>query len=283
MFRRLFLFSCLFISFSLMASAAGTACLNSSLADLWRLAGGNVDITVQEAVDRGFASPDAILVDSASGRNINTELLVSASPDLILGSVDTASHVRLKSFMEAKGFPMRLVELNSFRDFISVFKEFTDMTGRDDLYRKYGEGQREKITALVNEASRNDEKPRVLFIRAGSAFSSVKAKRADDHFAARIIEDLGGINIADEYDVLTDSLSLEAVLTANLDKILVVPQGDEQSSVSYVKELFSGPGWRDVMAISEGEVYFLPKELFHYKPNGRWAEAYAVMKEVLYG
>ena len=266
-----------------MASAAGTACLNSSLADLWRLAGGNVDITVQEAVDRGFASPDAVLVDSASGRNINTELLVSASPNLILGSVDTASHVRLKSFMEAKGFPMRLVELNSFRDFISVFKELTDMTGRDDLYKKYGEGQMEKITALVDEALRNDEKPRVLFIRAGSAFSSVKAKRADDHFAARIIEDLGGINIADEYDVLTDSLSLEAVLTANLDKILVVPQGDEQSSISYVKELFSGSGWRDVRAISEGEVYFLPKELFHYKPNGRWAEAYAVMKEVLYG
>ena len=132
MFRRLFLFLCL-AAFSMPLQAAGTACLSSSLADLWKLAGGNVDITVQEAVDRGFASPDAIIVDSSSGRSINSELIISADPDLTIGSVDTLSHVRLKGFMDGIGKRMLLLCLDSFDDFLSAFRELTEITGRDDL------------------------------------------------------------------------------------------------------------------------------------------------------
>ena len=280
--RRLFLLLCLIIISLMPLSAVKTACLNSSLADLWQLAGGSVDITVEESVERGFASPGALLVDSASGRNINTELLVAAEPDLVIGSADTASHVRLSSFLDKAGIDMILVDMDSFDDFLSVFHTLTDITGRSDLYEKYGEGQKTAIEEIIANAAGYESKPRVLFVRAGSAFSYVKAKRADDHFAAKIIEDLGAVNIADEYGMLTDSLSLEAVLESNADKILVVPQGDEDASIAYITDLFSQPGWRDVRAIENGSVYFLPKELFHFKPNGRWAEAYEMMEEVLY-
>lgn len=280
--RRLFLLLCLIIISLMPLSAVKTACLNSSLADLWKLAGGSVDITVEESVERGFASPEAILVDSASGRNINTELLVAAEPDLVIGSADTASHVRLSSFLDKAGIDMILVDMDSFDDFLSVFHTLTDITERSDLYEKYGEGQKTAIEEIIANAAGYESKPRVLFVRAGSAFSYVKAKRTDDHFAAKIIEDLGAVNIADEYGMLTDSLSLEAVLESNADKILVVPQGDEDASIAYITDLFSQPGWRDVRAIENGSVYFLPKELFHFKPNGRWAEAYEMMEEVLY-
>lgn len=280
--RRLFLLLCLIIISLMPLSAVKTACLNSSLADLWQLAGGSVDITVEESVERGFASPEALLVDSASGRNINTELLVAAEPDLVIGSADTASHVRLSSFLDKAGIDMILVDMDSFDDFLSVFHTLTDITGRSDLYEKYGEGQKTAIEEIIANAAGYESKPRVLFVRAGSAFSYVKAKRTDDHFAAKIIEDLGAVNIADEYGMLTDSLSLEAVLESNADKILVVPQGDEDASIAYITDLFSQPGWRDVRAIENGSIYFLPKELFHFKPNGRWAEAYEMMEEVLY-
>lgn len=279
---RLFLLLCLIIISLMPLSAVKTACLNSSLADLWQLAGGSVDITVEESVERGFASPKALLVDSASGRNINTELLVAAEPDLVIGSADTASHVRLSSFLDKAGIDMILVDMDSFDDFLSVFHTLTDITGRSDLYEKYGEGQKTAIEEIIANAAGYESKPRVLFVRAGSAFSYVKAKRADDHFAAKIIEDLGAVNIADEYGMLTDSLSLEAVLESDADKILVVPQGDEDASIAYITDLFSQPGWRDVRAIENGSVYFLPKKLFHFKPNGRWVEAYEMMEEVLY-
>ena len=198
------------------------------------------------------------------------------------GSADTASHVRLSSFLDKAGIDMILVDMDSFDDFLSVFHTLTDITERSDLYEKYGEGQKAAIEEIIAKAAGYESKPRVLFVRAGSAFSYVKAKRADDHFAAKIIEDIGAVNIADEYGMLTDSLSLEAVLESNADKILVVPQGDEDASIAYITDLFSQPGWRDVRAIENGSIYFLPKELFHFKPNGRWAEAYEMMEEVLY-
>ena len=283
MFKRLFLCLIIILCALFPVFSMRTACLNSSIADLWKLAGGSVDITVAEAQERGFADDSAILVDSSSGRNINLEVLISAEPDLVLGSVDTESHVRLKAFLCDISVDMLLIKQDSFDDFLSIFKTLTGITGRNDLYQEYGEGQREGIEELIEEAKEAEKKPRVLFIRAGSAFSYVKAKRAEDHFAARIIEELGGINVADEVEALTDSLSIEAILSADIDKIIIVSQGDESASRSYVENLFSQPGWRDVKAIREDAVVFLPKELFHFKPNGRWLEAYGVMKEVLYG
>ena len=260
-----------------------TACLNSSIADLFLLAGGSVDITVQDSIDRGFVPDDVLLADSASGMNINREILISGAPDLVLGSADSASHVKLKRFLDERGVDMILIKQDSFEDFLSVFRTLTEITGREDLFVKYGLGQKAGIEEIIEKCRGKEDKPCVLFVRAGSAFSSVRAKRADDHFAAGIIEDLGAANAADVNDVLTESLSLEAMITSDIDKILIVPQGDEEESIRYMNSLFSRPGWRDIKAVKEGEVHFLPKDLFHYKPNGRWAEAYAVMKEVLYG
>ena len=283
MFKKPFL--CLFMLLALLSPlhAFTTACLNSSIADLFLLSGGSVDITVQDSVDRGFVPDDVLLADSASGMNINREILISGAPDLVLGSADSASHVKLKRFLDERGVDMILIKQDSFEDFLSVFRTLTEITGRSDLFVKYGLGQKDDIEAIIEECRGKEDKPCVLFVRAGSAFSSVRAKRADDHFAAGIIEDLGAANAADVNDVLTESLSLEAMITSDIDKILIVPQGDEEESIRYMNSLFSRPGWRDIKAVKEGEVHFLPKDLFHYKPNGRWAEAYAVMKEVLYG
>ncbi|MBP1553187.1 MAG: hypothetical protein J6B21_03445, partial [Oscillospiraceae bacterium] len=48
------------------------AVLFSSFADIWVTAGGTVDITVAEAVERGFADETAALVDGGAGKTINT-------------------------------------------------------------------------------------------------------------------------------------------------------------------------------------------------------------------
>ena len=168
MFKRLFLCLIIILCALFPVFSMRTACLNSSIADLWKLAGGSVDITVAEAQERGFADDSVILVDSSSGRNINLEVLISAEPDLVLGSVDTESHVRLKAFLCDISVDMLLIKQDSFDDFLSIFKTLTGITGRNDLYQKYGEGQRAGIEELIEEAKEAEKKPRVLFIRAGS-------------------------------------------------------------------------------------------------------------------
>ena len=63
------------------------AVLLSSLADLWITAGGEVDITVGESVERGFARENVILVDAGAGKTIDLEGLIAAKPDFVLYSV----------------------------------------------------------------------------------------------------------------------------------------------------------------------------------------------------
>ena len=59
------------------------AVLTSSLADLWITAGGRVDITVGETVERGFAE-NPLLVDAGAGKTVDLERLVAAKPDFVL-------------------------------------------------------------------------------------------------------------------------------------------------------------------------------------------------------
>ncbi len=263
-------------------SIENTACLNSSLADLWHLAGGNVSITVKDAIDKGSAPEDAFLVDNGAGIRIDEEMLIYGKPDFVLASPDTPSHVKAVEKLERLDIPAALIRLESFEDFYHYFSILTDITGRKDLFEIHGVEQKAWIEEMVSKAEKVEEKPSVLFIRCGSGFSSTRAKTKDEHFAAKILADLGAHNIAEDVPVLSERLALESVLVCNPDLILIVPQGDEEASIAYMSSLLEKPGWRDLKAVKEDKVFFLPKDLFHYKPNGRWAEAYYYLALILY-
>ena len=73
------------------------------------------------------------------------------------------------------------------------------------------------------------------------------------------------------------------MLLADPDAILYTPMGDEEAGGAYMESLLSDPVWSSLRSVREGSVYQLPKELFQYKPNSRWPEAYAYLTELLYG
>lgn len=263
-------------------SVCNTACLNSSLADLWNLAGGSVAITVKDAVDKGYASEDAILVDNGAGIRIDEEMLIYSQPSFVLASPDTASHVKSVEKLERLLIPVALIRLESFEDFYDHFSVLTDLTGRKDLFEIYGIGQKARIEEIIERTKTIEDKPSVLFIRCGSGFSSTRAKTKDEHFAARILADLGVHNIAEDAPMLSENLALESILVYDPDFILIVPQGEEEASVAYMHGLLMKPGWRNLKAVKMDNVFFLPKDLFHYKPNGRWAESYSFLASILY-
>lgn len=258
------------------------AVLNSSLADAWVSAGGKALVTIEEAVERGFADEDAEIVANSSGMRIDHELLYLSSPDFIIGSADLSSHVEVARKFSSLGIPVALFRMESYEEFLSVFDIFTDITGRKDIYKKEKARMDGKISSLI-EKSRELSAPEVLFIRSGSAFSSFLAKTRENHFAAAILSDLGGVNIAERDKALVESISLEHVVKEDPDKILVVLHGTEEASRAFVLSVFSSPVWKDLRAVRNNEFYILEKEYFHYKPCLRYAESYEKMFSYLYG
>lgn len=124
-------------------------------------------------------------------------------------------------------------------------------------------------------------KPTVLFVRALSGKAKAKA---DDNMTCRMLEDLGTDNIAKRHASLLDELTMEAIIAEDPDFIFVVPMGDTGKALQSMRDIFEvNPAWAGLTAVKEGRYVVLPKELFHYKPNARWAESYEYLAGIIYG
>ncbi|MBG0765459.1 MAG: ABC transporter substrate-binding protein, partial [Tissierellales bacterium] len=44
----------------------------------------------------------------------------------------------------------------------------------------------------------------------------------------------------------------------------------------------SNDAWNSLTAVKEGRVYYLPKDLYLYKPNARYPEAFKGLAEIVY-
>lgn len=262
------------------------AVLLASYAEIWRLSGGKAAITVGDSVERGFAEADAVLVDDGAGQKIDNEKLLAAEPDFVIGSTDTPAQVSACETAEKAGIPCALFREDDFEDYLKILEIFCDINGEPDAYETYGKSQEATIRTVISDAERftaENGRRSVLFIRAGSGGSATKAKTAENHFTGVMLKELCTDNIADEAKQLSETLSLEYILLEQPDVILITAQGDEQAAKNYITEVFSQAGWKDLKAVKEGNVYFLPKSMFNYKPNALWAEAYGYLYELLYG
>lgn len=264
---------------TLSESPKKVAVLFSSFADIWVSAGGVVNITVYESVERGFADESAVLVDGGAGKSIDNETLIAAAPDLVIGSADIAAQLDTVRLCNNADIPAIALRAESFEDYLEVLKLFTMLTGKSENYEKHGKELQKEITTLTKFQC-NDS---ILFIRAGSSARVTKAKVASDHFAAAMLKKLGTYNIAESAPVLLDGLSFEEILIQNPKHIFVSTMGDENAAIEYMESLLKNAEWAALDAVKHGNVHYLPKDLFQYKPNSRWDEAYSYLINILEG
>ena len=248
------------------------AVLFSSLADIWVSAGGEVAVTVGEAVERGIVSANVALVDTGAGKTIDREALIAAAPDLVITSADIEAQRECAAFLRENGIAVAEFRVECFTDYLSVLKICTDLTGRPDLYEQLGTAQQTRIDALLAEKPLSGK--RILFIRAGSSARSVKAKGSADHFAAAMLSELGAVNVADAAPILLDGLAMEVILDKDPDYIFFTAMGDEDASRAYVSKMLQSAEWQALTAVQKASWSYLPKDLFHYKPCAAWADAY---------
>lgn len=258
------------------------AVLFSSFAEIWTLSGGEVAVTVGESVERGFANEDALLVDSGAGKTINEELLLSYHPDFVICSADIPAQVSAAELLNTAGISAAVFRVESFADYLRVLSVCTQITGNAEAYETYGASVKREIDELLSGAA-DETQAKILFIRAGSSARSTKAKTAEDHFACAMLRELGTYNIAENASVLLDGLSIEEILTENPDYIFISTMGDETAAKRYMDSVLAESTWQSLDAVKAGRYAYLPKELFQFKPNARWAQAYRYLWEILYG
>ena len=253
--------------------------LYGSYAEAWAQAGGTLVGATEDAVsERGMDLGEAQIIGTTKAPNL--ELILALDPDLVLLSLDIAAQVSAAEALEAAGVPCAAFRVDTWQDYARMMDVFTALTGRRDLYEAIVPPMEAAIGETVASA-RAQNAPTVLLLRAYS--TGVKAK-ADDNLAGAMLEDLGCVNIAARQPSLLEELTLEAIVVEDPDCIFIsVMGGDEEAALGVVEEtLGQNPAWQGLTAVQEGRVYVLPRDLFHYKPNARWAESYAYLYELLF-
>lgn len=273
---------------TLEAAPRRVAALTGSYADIWCTAGGR-DTLVASASD-AWTDFDLGLGEEVANiggaMGVSVEELLAAAPDLVLASTNIPSNQEMLPALEAAGVDVAFFSVDTFEDYLRMLEICTGLTGSPEAYQTYGEAVAEEIEAARAwaAAALEEQGPeKVLYIRA--AASVVKPKGSSGTVLGEMLADLGCINIADQDQSLLEDLSMEAILAADPDKILIVLQGadPEPAKAQLEGEVLSNPAWQQLTAVREGRVYYMDKDLYHLKPNARWGEAYDHLVEILYG
>lgn len=254
--------------------------LTKSVCGMWLDAGGTVVGATDDAIQ------DLNLTDVTSVGTLykpSKEAIVGLNPTLVLLSEDVAVQKQLAQDLQSSGVDVIDETINSFEDYDTAMQGLCDITGRSDLYDQnvaqvgqHIEDVRQKVQD--NEASRQERT--YLCLRVSAAKNKALKK---DNFACEILSDMALSNVADDSSSL-DDLSLEAIVSANPTFIFVVTMGDaDQAQQSYQDVFASQAVWQQLDAVQNNRVFQLPSDMFNYKPNERWGEAYDYAYQLVYG
>ncbi|MDR2525148.1 MAG: ABC transporter substrate-binding protein [Oscillospiraceae bacterium] len=252
---------------------------SGSLAELWLLAGGSLAGATDDAFDGHFALPENV-ENIGKLHQISMERLTALSPELMILSAEIPSQTKLQKAFEDAGVPAIYISVESFGDYLNVLRDFTRLTGRAELYRTNGLALKAEIDAIRARVPA-DAPPKVLLLRANS--TKVEA-RSSSSLAGIMLQDMGCENIADSDAGILENLSMEIILRENPDYIFVVFQGENEVAAqnALAESLTKNPAWARLAAVKNDRLIFLPKELFHQKPNASWPKAYEKLWEILY-
>lgn len=265
-----------------LARPERVAALIGSYADVWCLAGGRD--TLAAAANDAWTSFDLGLDDSVANlgaiKEPSLETLLSAEPDFVLASCNTAANLELMDVLESAGILTAYFDVQGFEDYLNMLDICTALTGERENYQTYGLDVQSEIESAVARA--DGSAPTVLVIRATGV--SCKVKGSEDNVLGEMLAALGCVNIADSDSSLLEDLSLEAIIKAEPDYIFAVLQGSDPTDAMATLEqtLLTNPGWGELQAVREGRFYTLEHELYNLKPNARWGEAYEKLADILY-
>lgn len=254
--------------------------LMNSLLDLWYMAGGTAVARVTGKENVPEAAKDIEEVGGMGSPNV--EKIVSLKPNLVILSSGMSSHREIKDILDKNNIQSLYINYLTYNDFINTLDLFTRLTGREDIFNTSIADIQKKVQETTAKVSK-EKKPRVLIL-----FATTKSVQCElpIGLTGDMVNMLGAENIASGSPVegaTKVEFSMERIVEKDPDIILVTTMGDADKCKARVKEdIESNQAWAGLRAVKEGNVHYLPKDLYVYKPNARYPEAVENLAKILY-
>lgn len=255
--------------------------LFSSYIDMWVKNGGQLVGMVEDENMHNTSGLDGVEGVGKTG-GLSLEKIISLEPDLVILSTGTTSQRELIPALKNSNIDVLPLEYIGKDDYFKIATLFSLINEREDLYEKNVVEVKKQIDEVIEKTPKDEEKKVFIMFATSKAISS----RGSDSTLGEMLKDLNTINIADtSSDVLNDkNFSLEKVLEEDPEFIFVQTRGSDMEAVNerIKKDVESNPAWASLSAIKNDKYIILPKDLYLYKANDRYGEAYEGLAKILY-
>lgn len=256
-------------------------CLYNSYLDIWDSCGGTVIGRVEESEEKPVEnSMSAEVVGTAGSPSL--EKVLSLEPDLVIMSSSYKTQSEMISTIEQNNIQVISLDNDFIEDYYTTVRLFTAITGREDLYENIMSEVKSGVDEIIEKVP-SDKNYKVLIMFATAKSLSV---RDSNTMVGEMFKDLKTINISDTEGESADSktFSMEKILQEDPDFIFVQTMGSDKDKIMerLKNDAENNPAWASLTAVKENRYIVLSKDLYLYKPNNRYPEAYEGLAKILY-
>lgn len=213
----------------------------------------------------------------------NMEAVVRLKPDLVILSGMTGRHRAFGELLRKSGIEVLHLKYDNYSDYARIAGIFSSILATRSASTVCGKVQKEVDSIIRRCSGRKGPSFLVLFFN-GAEFRA-ETNRAH---AAYIFAALGGCNILNStgFAVRAERISFspEKLLLKDPDCIFLVPGAKSEAlNREAFRKFQENPSMRNLKAVRTNRLHILPSDLFQYKPNHRFPEAFRYAENLLYG
>lgn len=258
-----------------------TIVLFASYLDLWIRNGGDLIAMVEDKSGMEVPGTEDVETVGKTGA-ISLEKIISLEPDLVILSANTSSQAEMVASLRQNNIQVLAIDYTFKEDYYKTVRLFTAINDREDLYEENAVSVKKDVEEIIERVPK-EEAPKVFIMFASS--KTIKS-RGSGTTLGQMLADLNTINIADVDNVSLEDkgFSMETIIKEDPDFIFVQRMGSDNEKVleRIKQDAQSNPAWASLSAVKNDRYILLPKDLYTYKANQRYAEAYEELAKILY-
>lgn len=254
--------------------------LFSSFIDIWTKNGGELVGMIKDDT-KEISGIEGVEVIGKTG-SISLEKVLALEPDLVILSSNSKAQRELIQPLVENDIPIIPLKYEYKDDYFRIAKIFAYINDRMDIYENETLKVKKDIEDILSRVPKAKENKILIMFSSSKAITA----RTSQSTLGEMLKDLNTVNIADNANNLLDdkNFSLEKIIEEDPDFIFVQTMGSNMEAVleRMKSDVESNPAWSTLSAVKNDRYVILPKDLYMYKANHRYAEAYRGLAEMLY-
>lgn len=256
--------------------------LFASFIDIWMNNGGEKPIGIVQPSEE-YMTPEIEDIKTVGKRgSISLEEVIALDADLVIVSSNTSDHVEMIPSLEGAGTEVVALDYTYKDDYFKIAKLFATINDELELYETQAQEVKSGIEEIIEKVP-DKENPSAAIIMSTKSNTSLRTSKTT---LGEMFEDLNVVNIADKENNQEGNkdFSLEKILEEDPDFIFLEIMGSDVDAVrdKIKADVESNPAWGSLSAVKNNNYIILPKDLYSYKANHRYEEAYENLAKTLY-